>query len=126
NRSDVGLCFPSGNGLTFGVVLYIAIVLTLNLLIYVCILYSIHKKPKQIYFGNTSAVYGRGWWTHSLFFTSGIVWIIVPVSGNWENPILVHIFCVMASIVGLSLFLFYIILNPNIKDLYIQRFWRCK
>jgi hypothetical protein len=125
-QARVGLCYPSGLGLYLAVWLPISIIITVNFIIFVCILYSVVcRRCEQVASGcdNEDKYHRR--LAVLLFFLLGLTWTFGFLAELAFGEVFVYLFCFTATLQGYVIFLFFILFNQNTRHLYLIAFKNC-
>lgn len=114
--SDKSVCYPSGNGLTFGVLLPIGLVLISNSYAFARIFFRISNLTIQ----NAHQVWLQMSLFVLLFFLLGLSWIFGFGTYLQMGFVFNYLFCCTATIQGLVLFVFFVLFNRISRDFWIQ------
>ncbi|CAG9858973.1 unnamed protein product [Phyllotreta striolata] len=122
NKSEIGLCYPSGLGLYLGIWLPLIIIIGINFVIFVFILYNVfHKKVEYRDQVNHDIIFQ--WRLAILLFSMlGLTWIFGFLSLLIKSSIFAIMFCFLATLQGFIIFLFFIVFNKNVRFLYVNYF----
>jgi hypothetical protein len=60
-----------------------------------------------------------------LFFMLGLTWTFVFLSELDFGEVFIYVFCIMATLQGFVMFLFFILFNTNTRYLYSRALKRC-
>lgn len=123
------LCYPQGNALYLGVVLPVALIIFTNLCIFVMIIYNItiglqkcnnhRKQPNNIHRAQLRL-------TIVLFFLLGLTWIFgLLVHLELDTYIFTYLFTILGTLQGFVMFVYFIILDPQTRKLWLSRFSCC-
>lgn len=101
------LCYPSGTGLAWGVVLPIALVTIANCVMMLCIVYSIYRalNPRR------QLIVQQLRLSVLLFFLLGLTWIFGLCSYLHLGIVFSYLFCLTATLQGFVLFVYFVLLN---------------
>lgn len=124
-NSKIGLCYPSGLGLYLGISLPIAIIVAINLVIFIYIICNVvHKKTECVDTVNDEVLFQ---WRLAilLFFLLGLTWTFGLLSELEFGVVFVYLFCFTATLQGFIMFLFFIVFNKNTRSLYYHAIKRC-
>lgn len=101
------LCYPSGYGLAWGVVLPIAVITIANSGMMLCILYSIYRalNPRR------QLIVQQLRLSVLLFFLLGLTWIFGLCSYLHLGIVFSYLFCLTATLQGFVLFVYFVLLN---------------
>jgi hypothetical protein len=121
---SVHLCYPSGLGLYLGVWLPIAIVVGINIVIFLFIIYSVVHRKTESGVNNNEAMFQ---WRLAilLFFMLGLTWTFGFLSELDFGEVFIYVFCITATLQGFVMFLFFIVFNTNTRYLYSHALKRC-
>lgn len=102
-----GLCYPSGYGLAWGVVLPIALITVANSMMMLCIVYSIYRalNPRR------QLIVQQLRLSVLLFFLLGLTWIFGLCSYLHLGIVFSYLFCLTATLQGFVLFVYFVLLN---------------
>lgn len=122
NKSEVGLCYPSGFGLYLGVWLPLVVIISINFIIFLFILYNVfHKKTEYRDQVNHDIIFQ--WRLAILLFSMlGLTWTLGFLSLIFGSSIFAVLFCFLATLQGFVMFMFFIVFNKNARYLYVQCF----
>ncbi|XP_060649712.1 adhesion G-protein coupled receptor G7 [Drosophila nasuta] len=110
--TDTGICYPSGYGLTFGVVLPITLIVVANLVIFVYVFYSIsHSLSQSIHRSERKMVYKQIRLSILLFFLLGLTWIFGIFAFMQAGVAFSYLFCLTATMQGFVLFIYFVLLD---------------
>lgn len=123
------LCYPQGNALYIAVVLPVTLVILANLCIFGLVIYNItmglqkcnnHRK-------NSSKIHrAQLRLTILLFFLLGLTWIFgLLVHINYDSLVFQYLFTIFGTLQGFVLFVYFIILDPQTRKLWLSRFSCC-
>ncbi|XP_030369349.1 adhesion G-protein coupled receptor G7-like [Scaptodrosophila lebanonensis] len=110
--THTAVCYPSGYGLTYGVVLPIALVTAANALMVFCIMHSVFKvqtKKRQLIFQQLRLCV-------LLFFLLGLTWIFGLCSYMRFGIAFSYLFCVTASLQGFVIFVYFVVVNRSTRN----------
>uniref|UniRef100_A0A1B0AJU9 G-protein coupled receptors family 2 profile 2 domain-containing protein n=1 Tax=Glossina pallidipes TaxID=7398 RepID=A0A1B0AJU9_GLOPL len=113
-----GICYPTGHGLHFGVLLPISIVVTINIGVILYIFYSLCRTrlstPTQLH--QKSGLVKEIRLMVLLFFLLGLSWIFGLLAYMNLTIVFSYLFCMTATLQGFMLFLYFIILDKHTRD----------
>lgn len=120
-ESNLGVCYPTGYGLYLGVWMPLVIIITINLVIFMFIIYNIfHKKTEFKEQINYEILFQ--WRLALLLFSMlGLTWFFGFISLIHGAAVFVYLFCFTASLQGFVMFLFFIMFNKSTRTMYGQR-----
>lgn len=115
------ICYPTGYALYFAVMFPIAIVILANLIVYIIVIYNLIWKPKTVVRAvDRSEIIAQLRLSIFLFFLLGLTWIFGFLgSAAGIGIVFSYMFCVTATIQGFVLFLYFIVLDPIARNLWI-------
>lgn len=120
---QIQICYPTGYALYMGVMLPIAVIVVANVIVYIIVLYNLIWKPKTIVRTvERSETFSQLRLSIFLFFLLGLTWVfgfLAAVLGI-TGLIFSYLFCLTATIQGLVLFLYFIVLDPVARNLWID------
>ncbi|XP_034472002.1 adhesion G-protein coupled receptor G4-like [Drosophila innubila] len=117
DEGDIGtLCYPSGRGLVYGVLLPIGLVLIANVYMFGRIFYSISHMQNR----NCQLLLEQYRRFVLLFFLLGLTWIFGIFSYLELGLVFNFIFCVTASIQGFILFVYFVVLDKVPRDAWLH------
>ncbi|XP_052862955.1 uncharacterized protein LOC128269510 [Anopheles cruzii] len=125
NLTDI--CYPHGDALWFGLMLPIAAIVFFNLVSFVVVLYHICAIP-----ANLSKQTDRDLTLAQLrlsvflFFLLGLPWIFGMLTTGTEDKLFAYLFCLTAPVQGFVLFLYFIVIDPGARRLWLGRLRRCR
>uniref|UniRef100_A0A1A9WZ11 G-protein coupled receptors family 2 profile 2 domain-containing protein n=1 Tax=Glossina brevipalpis TaxID=37001 RepID=A0A1A9WZ11_9MUSC len=119
---NAGICYPTGHGLRFGVLLPISIVVTINIGVILYIFYSLCRShpstPMQSY--QKTGLIKEIRLMVLLFFLLGLSWIFGLLAYMNLTIIFSYLFCITATLQGFILFLYFIILDKHTRNSWMQ------
>ena len=125
--NKVGICYPSGNSLYFGVLLPVAVIILANLCIFIYIMYSLHKslnnplvKRDRTRERETKNIRAQVRLMILLFFLLGISWIFGLLSHLDNSPVFTYIFCTTSTLQGFVLFIYFIVIDDSTRDSWLR------
>ncbi|XP_034486418.1 adhesion G-protein coupled receptor G2-like isoform X2 [Drosophila innubila] len=117
-NSHTAMCYPSGYGLAFGVVLPIALITIVNCFMMICIVYSIYQalNPRR------QLIVQQLRLSVLLFFLLGLSWIFGLCSYLHLGIIFSYLFCLTATLQGFVLFVYFVLLNTANRHAWLKLF----
>ncbi|KAI8046143.1 hypothetical protein M5D96_002343 [Drosophila gunungcola] len=110
--TDTGICYPSGYGLIFGVVLPVTLITVSNLVIFVYVFYSIsHSLSQSIHKSEKKMVVKQIRLSILLFFLLGITWIFGIFAFMQAGVAFSYLFCITATMQGFVMFVYFVLLD---------------
>lgn len=116
------ICYPSGYGLYFALMTPVAASVFVNIIIFVAIIWKLSKEncPIQRNY-NRTIMLSKLRLSIFLFFLLGLTWIFVFMSTMAKAGIIfTYLFCVTATLQGLALFFYFIVLDPVARKLWLN------
>lgn len=116
------ICYPSGYGLYFALMTPVAASVFVNIVIFVAIIWKLSKNncPIQKNY-NRTIMKSKLRLSIFLFFLLGLTWIFVFMSTVTKAGIIfTYLFCVTATLQGLALFFYFIVLDPVARKLWLN------
>ncbi|EDW63781.1 adhesion G-protein coupled receptor G2 [Drosophila virilis] len=110
------VCYPSGSGLVYGVLLPIGLVLMANVLTFACIFYRVARLEDR----NGQLIWLQLRLFVMLFFLLGLTWIFGICSYFRLGLAVTFIFCMSASLQGFVLFLYFVLFNKVARSAWLQ------
>ncbi|KAH8262972.1 hypothetical protein KR044_002764, partial [Drosophila immigrans] len=110
------LCYPSGSGLVYGVLLPIGLVLIIN----GCVLGRIFYSISQIRHRNKQLIWQQMHLLVLLFTQLGLTWIFGICSYFRLGLVFTYIFCITATLQGFILFVYFILLDNKARSVWLQ------
>ncbi|EDV90816.1 adhesion G-protein coupled receptor G7 [Drosophila grimshawi] len=111
-ETDTGICYPSGYGLTFGVVLPVTLITVANLVIFVYVFYSIsHSLSQSVQRAERKLVNKQIRLSVLLFFLLGLSWIFGIFAFMQAGIVFSYLFCLTATMQGFVLFVYFVLLD---------------
>ncbi|KAH8359506.1 hypothetical protein KR093_007209, partial [Drosophila rubida] len=125
--TNTGICYPSGYGLTFGVVLPITLIIVANLVIFVYVFYSIsHSLSQSIHRAERKMVYKQIRLSILLFFLLGLTWIFGIFAFMQAGVVFSYLFCLTATMQGFVLFIYFVLLDEVNRRAWFALLWPTK
>lgn len=128
DRQDTNImCYPHDNGLYFGLLLPLAMVILVNVIVFAVVLWEVRCKPNEIAVerkvSHRKVILIRLRLFIFLFFLLGLTWIfgmlaILPGVGLFFD----YLFCLTATTQGLMLFVYFIGMDPMVRTMWIRYF----
>ncbi|EDW16276.1 adhesion G-protein coupled receptor G7 [Drosophila mojavensis] len=110
--TDTGICYPSGYGLTFGIVLPVTLITVANLVIFAYVFYSIsHSLSQSIQRAERKLVHKQIRLSVLLFFLLGLSWIFGIFAYMQAGVAFSYLFCLTATLQGFVLFIYFVLLD---------------
>ncbi|BFF92346.1 adhesion G-protein coupled receptor G2 [Drosophila madeirensis] len=110
--TDTGICYPSGHGLIFGLVLPVTLVTVANLVIFVYVFYSIsHSLSQSVHKSERRMVVKQIRLSILLFFLLGLSWIFGIFAFMQAGVAFSYLFCITATMQGFVLFVYFVLLD---------------
>ncbi|KAH8383713.1 hypothetical protein KR009_010186, partial [Drosophila setifemur] len=110
--TDTGICYPSGYGLIFGVVLPITLITMTNLVIFVYVFYSISSSLSQsIHRAEKKMVVKQIRLSILLFFLLGLTWIFGIFAFMQAGVAFSYLFCITATMQGFVMFVYFVLMD---------------
>lgn len=123
------ICYPSGMSLYLGVILPIAIIISANLIIFIIVLWNILRSTDcNLRTSERDLTLSQLRLSILLFFLLGLTWFLAFLASTKAGLVFSYLFCLIATLQGFVLFLYFIILDPvtrNLWNRYIQRHLCC-
>lgn len=114
--TDTGICYPSGSGLHFGVILPVSLIVTANLAIFIYVLYSIsHTLSMSIQHHEKQMVIKQIRLSILLFFLLGLSWIFGIFAFMKAGIVFSYLFCLTATLQGFVLFIYFVVIDDNAR-----------
>lgn len=128
NLDDYKFCYPTGWALYFGVLAPVALIFFVNSVVYFSVLASLQLALSNSLSMDETNRYQRRL-SHLrlsafLFFTLGLTWIFGLLSKIHPKCYVgfSYLFCSTATIQGLVLFFYFIVLDPSVRRLWLNYF----
>lgn len=115
----LNFCYPKGQVLIWGVLLPIGLIVFLNMCVFLAVMLNVlrvthrfepveapHKKIRAFCLSIL------------LFFMLGVPWIFGLIGETFATPLFNYLFCILATLEGFILFLFYVVLNSDVRRQY--------
>ncbi|EDW39196.1 GL13538 [Drosophila persimilis] len=110
--TDTGICYPSGHGLIFGLVLPVTLVTAANLVIFVYVFYSIsHSLGQSVHKSERKMVVKQIRLSILLFFLLGLSWIFGIFAFMQAGVAFSYLFCITATMQGFVLFVYFVLFD---------------
>lgn len=126
NEENTSFCYPTESAFYFGVVAPIALIFTLNSFAFLAVLVSIYRgiiNSRCLAQANKFRMrLSQIRLSAFLFFTLGMTWIFGFLSKIESDCYLVfsYLFCITSTVQGLVLFLYFIVLDPYVRSLWLN------
>lgn len=118
--TDTGICYPSGYGLIFGVVLPVTLITVCNLVIFVYVFYSIsHSLSQSIHKNEKKMVVKQIRLSIMLFFLLGLTWIFGIFAFMQAGVAFSYLFCITATMQGFVMFIYFVLLDSTNRRLWV-------
>lgn len=127
-KNDNLMCYPQGDGLVFGLLLPIGVVIVANILVFIVVFWNLMCKPKS----NASTIGGASELTMAmmqfrlfvmLFSLLGLTWLFgFLASFPGVGIVFAYLFCMTATVQGLMLFVYFVGLDPMVRRMWITYF----
>lgn len=127
-RHENRMCYPQGDGLVFGLLLPIGVVIVANIIVFIVVLWNLMCKPKS----NAVTIGGVSELTMvmmqlrlfvMLFFLLGLTWLFgFLASFPGVGIVFAYLFCMTATVQGLMLFVYFIGLDPMVRRMWFTYF----
>ncbi|XP_037724070.1 adhesion G-protein coupled receptor G7 [Drosophila subpulchrella] len=118
--TDTGICYPSGYGLIFGVVLPVTMITVSNLVIFVYVFYSIsHSLSQTIHKSEKKMVAKQIKLSIMLFFLLGLTWIFGIFAFMQAGVAFSYLFCITATMQGFVMFVYFVLLDSANRRLWM-------
>lgn len=114
------LCYPQSNVVYTTVLLPITIIIIINLVIFCFIIHSITRNSLPKRNQNKSLLIHQLKVAILLFFILGLTWIFGILAATQKCILCLYLFCSTATLQGFVLFLFFIVLDPTTRKLWIS------
>lgn len=112
--TDTGICYPSGNGLHFGVILPVSLIVLANFTVFLYVFYSIsHTLSLSMQRHEKQMIIKQIRLSILLFFLLGISWIFGIFAFMKAGIAFSYLFCLTATLQGFVLFIYFVILDEN-------------
>lgn len=124
-KNGSGICYPSFMAFYLALLLPVALILVVNIIIYIIILSDVfYKKAETAHCVNTELILQ---WrlVILLFFMLGITWTFALLAYAYEAAIFLVLFCFTATLQGFILFMFFVVFNKSTRMLYTKLFKKC-
>lgn len=109
------MCYPSGYALYAGLMAPIALIIVCNMLVFVSVVYNL----LQVQMANRSIVLAQLRVSTFLFFLLGLTWVFGFFSrSNGPSVMFAYLFCATATLQGLVLFVYFVVLEPGTRQLW--------
>ncbi|XP_064539831.1 adhesion G-protein coupled receptor G2-like [Drosophila montana] len=110
------VCYPSGSGLVYGVLLPIGLVLIANVFTFVCIFYRVTRLEDR----NGQLIWMQLRLFVLLFFLLGLTWIFGICAYFRLGLVVTFIFCILATLQGFVLFLYFVLFDKVARSAWLQ------
>lgn len=124
------ICYPSGMALYLGVILPIGMIISANLVIFVIVLWNVLRNTDagSMRTSERDLTLSQLRLSILLFFLLGLTWFLGFLASTKAGLVFSYLFCLIATLQGFVLFLYFIILDPvtrNLWNRFIQRHMCC-
>lgn len=123
------LCYPQGNALYFGVILPVGLIILMNLCVFVMVIYNITtglQKCNNNRKGSSKIHRAQLRLTILLFFLLGLTWIFGLLTHlEYQTFVFTYLFTIFGTLQGFVLFVYFIILDPQTRKLWLSRMNCC-
>lgn len=127
-KTENRMCYPQDNGLVFGLLLPIGVVIVANIVVFIVVFWNLMCKPKS----QAATIGGVSELTMvlmqlrlfvMLFFLLGLTWLFgFLASFPGVGIVFAYLFCMTATVQGLMLFVYFIGLDPMVRRMWITYF----
>ncbi|XP_047985711.1 uncharacterized protein LOC125225877 isoform X2 [Leguminivora glycinivorella] len=122
-KSDMGrylICYPTGFILTMSVIVPICVILATNIALFAIILYSIYRGPDgKMRTTDIDLIGAQFRLSIILFFLLGLTWIFGILSFT-NNYLWSYLFCLTSTLQGFVLFVYFVVCDPNTRNMWIS------
>lgn len=117
------VCYPSGKSLYYGIMAPVGGIIIANLVIFVIVVYHIVKGPDDVLqqTENKKFIMPHIRLSVLLFFLLGCTWSFGLLTAFKAGIIFSYLFCLTATLQGFILFIYFIVLDPTTRKLWIKR-----
>lgn len=117
------VCYPSGNSLYYGIMAPVGGIIIANLVIFVIVVYNVVKGPDEALHQteNKKFIMPHIRLSVLLFFLLGCTWSFGLLTALKAGILFSYLFCLTATLQGFILFMYFIILDPTTRKLWIKR-----
>lgn len=125
--SESQICYPSGYSLYFGILLPIGVIVGANLVIFILVNYNLLRGTNAVCkAGDRNTKLSQLRLSIFLFFLLGLTWIFGLMSTAFAETSIVfsYLFCLTSTLQGFVMFLYFVILDPVARNLWIYFFKR--
>ncbi|XP_059217502.1 uncharacterized protein LOC131994703 [Stomoxys calcitrans] len=114
--TDTGICYPSGPGLHFGVILPVSLIVAANLAIFIYVFYSISRTlSMSLQRSEKKLLVKQIRLSILLFFLLGLSWIFGLFAFMKMGIAFSYLFCLTATMQGFVLFVYFVILDEGAR-----------
>lgn len=113
------ICYPTGIFLILGVLVPICLILTVNIILFILVLYAIScGTEEKVKSTDMDLICTQLRLSIFLFFLLGLTWIfgILSFSNNFTWS---YLFCLTSTLQGFVLFVYFIICDPSTRNLWV-------
>lgn len=130
NAASRQFCYPADLALYFGLFLPVSLIVLSNLVVFILIMKNIFNpnveiKPRTSYKNSTSQNKLQIYLGILLFFMLGLPWVFGILAEILAFPlrlICVYLFCLMGTLQGSVIFLFYVVLDRDTRNLWLTAY----
>lgn len=125
--SESQICYPSGYSLYFGILLPIGVIVGANLVIFILVNYNLLRGTNAVCrAGDRNSKLSQLRLSIFLFFLLGLTWIFGLMSTAFSETSIVfaYLFCLTSTFQGFVMFLYFVIMDPVARNLWIYFFKR--
>ncbi len=125
--SESQICYPSGYSLYFGILLPIGVIVGANLVIFILVNYNLLRGTNAVCkAGDRNTKLSQLRLSIFLFFLLGLTWIFGLMSTAFSETSIVfsYLFCLTSTLQGFVMFLYFVILDPVARNLWLYFFKR--
>ncbi|XP_025837175.1 adhesion G-protein coupled receptor G6-like isoform X2 [Agrilus planipennis] len=119
HKNSYGLCYPTNNFYTYGVVLPIGIMVVINVSIFVLIMKNVCSRKVEAYGANGKDMKLQFLLALLLFFLLGLSWAFGLLTALSSKIFFAYLFCITATLQGFVMFIFFIVMNDNARSLWL-------
>ncbi|KFB52118.1 AGAP000130-PA-like protein [Anopheles sinensis] len=124
NFSDI--CYPHGSALFYGLLLPIGSIIFLNFISFVFVLYNIFTIPSNLTkTADHDMTLAQLRLSVFLFFLLGLPWIFGMLTTGSVDKLFAYLFCLTAPLQGFVLFVYFIVMDPIARRLWLRKLQRC-
>ncbi|XP_055850886.1 adhesion G-protein coupled receptor G2-like [Episyrphus balteatus] len=121
NSDSSLMCYPSGYGLNFGVILPVTLIIVANFIIFVMVILSIrHTMEASSKRSEKKKILQQIRLLVMMFFLFGFSWIFGILAAMGAGLLFSYLFCITATLQGFVLFVYFVVLDPATRKLWYQ------